>query len=87
MYKQSSALSRSSGGLSIGCELGGEGHRVGFVSTLASLASQLMDGTYFVSKSELLQFINSTLGLNLQKIEQVPTKQSSETGRVSTHTH
>lgn len=30
----------------------------------------LMDGTYFVSKSDLLQFINSMLGLNLQKIEQ-----------------
>ena len=32
---------------------------------------QLMDGTYFVSKSDLLHFINTTLGLNLQKIEQV----------------
>lgn len=31
---------------------------------------QMMDGTYFVSKNDLLHFINSTLGLNLQKIEQ-----------------
>eukprot|EP00208_Stichococcus_sp_RCC1054_P005464 CAMPEP_0206148532 /NCGR_PEP_ID=MMETSP1473-20131121/36891_1 /ASSEMBLY_ACC=CAM_ASM_001109 /TAXON_ID=1461547 /ORGANISM="Stichococcus sp, Strain RCC1054" /LENGTH=120 /DNA_ID=CAMNT_0053545897 /DNA_START=119 /DNA_END=478 /DNA_ORIENTATION=- len=30
----------------------------------------MMDGTYFVSKNDLLHFINSTLGLNLQKIEQ-----------------
>lgn len=30
-----------------------------------------MDGTYFVGKTELLNWINSTLGLNLSKVEQV----------------
>lgn len=29
------------------------------------------DGTYFVSKKDLLQWINSTLELNITKIEQV----------------
>lgn len=29
------------------------------------------DGTYFVSKKDLLEWINSTLDLNITKIEQV----------------
>ena len=29
------------------------------------------DGTYFVSKKDLLQWINTTLELNVTKIEQV----------------
>jgi hypothetical protein len=29
------------------------------------------DGTYFVSKKDILQWINTTLDLNLTKIEQV----------------
>ena len=29
------------------------------------------DGTYFVSKKDLLQWINTTLDLNIMKIEQV----------------
>ena len=32
------------------------------------------DGTYFVSKKDLLQWINSTLALHITKVEQVSAK-------------
>mmetsp|Transcript_7224 Transcript_7224/g.10348 ORF Transcript_7224/g.10348 Transcript_7224/m.10348 type:complete len:330 (+) Transcript_7224:119-1108(+) len=33
----------------------------------------MMDGTYFVPRSEILEFLNSTLDINLSKIEQTAT--------------